>query len=172
MIPNVVPEDFSSMEYLRSVKFDDAKNGYYVAHYGKVPSGTRASPPLLFLIHLGRLAAKEIHKLTDGDVCVTFDQFTVEKMRPGVGFFPITDSQVFGEYVCMFVFGGGVTIEFTKGIKKLPGIYVKPNSLVVLSGEARYILKRSIGDRKFDMVDGVKTQRTTTYIVTMRVAQF
>jgi len=47
-------------------------------------------------------------------------------------------------------------------------LYVKPNSLYIMSGDARYVWTHELSPKKYDMSDGNKINRVRRISVTFR----
>lgn len=82
------------------------------------------------------------------------DQLTVNIYEPGHGIGPHLDNvHAFDEYIISLSLISSVIMEFrNKETKQLAKLYLKPNSLVVLTGESRYKWNHSIPERKHDIL--------------------
>lgn len=82
------------------------------------------------------------------------DQLLINRYLPGQGISAHTDHvRQFGPIVVAITLGSGIEMEFTKGTEKV-NVYVEPNSLYVMSGDARYKWRHAIIPRKSDVVNG------------------
>lgn len=112
-----------------------------VQHYGyKYDYKTKGN-----LEYLGELPAflKEI------EVGFKFNQVIVNEYLPGQGISPHIDLGVFGDTIASLSLGSSCIMEFAKSFAKIP-LFLPPQSLLKLSGEARYNWKHSIPARKQD----------------------
>jgi len=93
-----------------------------------------------------------------------FDQLTLNNYAPGDGIPPHVDKHSpFQEIFMALSLKSGVTMHFKKGEVVKEGeeskseaqrdIYLKPRSLILFSGEARYNWLHSIAQRKIDKVE-------------------
>lgn len=85
----------------------------------------------------------------------TFNQCIVNNYMPGQGISPHIDVTKYGDVIGCFTFGSGAEMVFSHKFESdSMGLYVKPNSLYIMSGESRYMWKHSMPNRKSDKVDG------------------
>jgi alkylated DNA repair dioxygenase AlkB len=97
------------------------------------------------------------------------NQLIINQYLPGQGIAAHIDHTArFGDKIACVTIGSGIEIEFTRGAEKKT-IYVEPNSLYVMSGEARYKWKHEIIARRADLVDGKTIPRGTRVSLTYRV---
>ena len=100
-----------------------------------------------------------------------FDQLIINKYLPGQGIAPHIDKpSQFGPYIACVTLGSGVEIQFSKTGEETIPIYVEPNSLYIMSGDARYTWKHGIASRKSDLVSDQKIARGTRISLTFRTA--
>jgi alkylated DNA repair dioxygenase AlkB len=100
-----------------------------------------------------------------------FSQCLVNKYVDNQGIAAHIDALTFGKYICCFTIGNGANLRFSKG--KGEGddffdLYTEPNSLYVMSGEARYSWKHEMKKLKFDVVNNKKIKRGERISVTFR----
>lgn len=87
-----------------------------------------------------------------------FNQVLINRYLPGEGISAHIDApSLFKGAIACFTIGSGVEIEFTRDTE-LYRLYVKPNSLYVMTGESRYEWKHAIRPRLKDdkMIRGVR----------------
>ena len=100
-----------------------------------------------------------------------FDQLIINEYMCGQGITPhIDDTKKFGPIIACVTLGSGIEIEFTRSQHETFKIYVEPNSLYIMSGDARYLWKHGIIQRKTDRVDGKRHCRGTRISLTFRTA--
>ena len=96
------------------------------------------------------------------------DQVIVNEYMPGQGISAHIDCvPCFGDTVASLSLGSGAVMQFTNGSERQE-LYLKPRSLVVLSGEVRYKWTHAIPARKSDVVDGFKIERGRRVSLTFR----
>ena len=97
-----------------------------------------------------------------------FDQCIVNQYLPSQGISPhIDDPRQFTDFVACFTVGSGGTMVFQKENEKIE-LFVKPGSLYIMSGEARFEWKHSMVGKKSDVVDGEKRMRGVRTSITFR----
>ena len=67
----------------------------------------------------------------------------------------------------LFTLGHGANLHFSKGDAHMD-LYTEPNSLYIMSGEARYSWKHEMKKLKYDVVNGKKVKRGERISVTFR----
>jgi hypothetical protein len=73
----------------------------------------------------------------------------------------------FGAVIGCYTLGSGATMVFTHaGVKE--SVYVRPNSLYMMSGDARYVWSHEMPARASNMVDKQRIQRARRVSVTFR----
>lgn len=96
------------------------------------------------------------------------DQAIVNEYLPGQGISAHVDCvPCFDDKIASLSLGSGAMMQFTNGNAKQE-VYLKPRSLIILSGEARYKWTHAIPARKSDVVDGFKIGRSRRVSVTFR----
>jgi len=92
------------------------------------------------------------------------DQLIVNEYKPGQGIYAHIDHVgYFGDVIVCLNIGSGIAIDFTKDGQKR-SIYVKPKSLYIMSGPARYEWRHGIAATMYD----VGTKRGTRWSLTYR----
>lgn len=97
---------------------------------------------------------EELMKTTEG----TFDQCIINRYLPGQGIGKHIDALSYGNTVCCFTFGSGAEIEFTRGTEVYK-LYTEPQSLYVMSDEARYEWAHQMKPRSNDLGHGPRGVR-------------
>lgn len=96
------------------------------------------------------------------------DQIIINEYLPGQGIAAHTDCiPCFKEVIASLSLGGSCVMTFTKDIQK-HSMLLQPNSLLVLSGPARYEWQHSIPARKTDIINSSKFVRTRRVSLTFR----
>ncbi|MFP4386926.1 MAG: alpha-ketoglutarate-dependent dioxygenase AlkB [Alphaproteobacteria bacterium] len=96
------------------------------------------------------------------------DQAIVNEYQPGQGISAHVDCvPCFDNEIASLSLGSGATMQFIKGSEKQE-LYLKPRSLIILSGEARYEWTHAIPARKSDIADGFKIERGRRVSLTFR----
>ena len=101
------------------------------------------------------------------------EQIIVNEYTPGQGISAHIDSHIFGKSIISLSLGSATTFVFTHSkTKQKKELYVKPRTLMIMSGDARYVWKHEIKKRKTDdvMINDSKTRipRETRVSVTFR----
>lgn len=92
------------------------------------------------------------------------DQLIINEYKPGQGIFAHIDHvKYFGDVIVCLNLGSAIGIDFTKDNKK-KSIYVKPKSLYIMSGSARYEWRHGIAASMYD----VGTKRGIRWSLTYR----
>jgi alkylated DNA repair dioxygenase AlkB len=85
------------------------------------------------------------------DQDVPFDQLIINQYLSGQGIAAHIDHTIkFGAIIACVSLGSGIEITFTRTGYDAVKIYVEPNSLYIMSDEARYLWKHAIAQRKSD----------------------
>ncbi len=96
------------------------------------------------------------------------DQAIINEYLPGQGISAHIDCvPCFDDVIASLSLGSDVMMQFSSDEEK-HDIFLERNSLIILSGEARYKWKHAIPSRKSDIVDGVKLGRHRRVSVTFR----
>jgi alkylated DNA repair dioxygenase AlkB len=144
-----------------------------VQHYGwrydyrarSVSDSSRLGPLPGWLADL----AQQLH--ADGFSPTVPDQVIVNEYVPGQGIAPHVDCQpCFGPVVAMLSLGSPVQMDYEK--VDGPGrtaLLLEPESLVILTGDARYQWRHGIAKRRFDSQYGVRRSRRVS--LTFRTVQ-
>ena len=96
-----------------------------------------------------------------------FNQCLINNYEPGQGISKHIDLITFGGVIGCFTFGSGSVMTFRRN-NEVFNIYVRPNSLYIMSGESRYIWTHEMPSRKSDVVEGKKLLRNRRVSVTFR----
>lgn len=104
----------------------------------------------------------------EGYFSLTPDQVIVNEYLPGQGIASHTDCiPCFGDTIASISLGSGCQMDFVDGEARTSH-YLEPQSLLVLSGEARYQWKHGIAARKSDKVNGIAISRARRISLTFR----
>lgn len=126
--------------------------------------------PEVFLA-LARTANVCCEALRLEDASVPFNQCLVNEYIPqhshGINFH--TDLKDFGPIIACYTFGSGTEMQFRLGQEIVP-VRVEPNSLYIMSGDARWVWQHSMPGRKSDPdpSGGPRIKRGVRYSVTFR----
>ena len=74
---------------------------------------------------------------------------------------------MFDDYMAVISLGAPIVLEFRRNRKAIP-LFIPGNSLLIMSGEARYAWTHGIASRRLDMVDGALLRRGTRVSLTFR----
>lgn len=144
-----------------------------VIHYGYIYSYTGKNEPLTKTdsIPANYMSLFDMKNSLEGlPVGWKPDQLIINQYLPGQGIAGHIDHTVkFGPIVVCGTLGGGVEIEFTRAGHETQHVYVEPNSLYIMTGDARYEWKHGIVKRKSDKVKGKTIPRTKRVSLTFRV---
>ncbi len=100
-----------------------------------------------------------------------FNQCIVNNYLPGQSISQHIDDKSYGDVIGCFTLGGGATMIFknkNKNNNNKINMYVKPNSLYIMSGDARYVWTHEMTKRKYDIIDNNKIKRSRRISVTFR----
>ncbi len=96
------------------------------------------------------------------------EQLIVNEYMPGQGISAHIDCiSCFGDTIAIISLGSSVMMQFDKEDERQE-IYLKPRSLAVISGPARYHWMHAIPARKSDKVGGIKIPRARRISLTFR----
>jgi len=101
------------------------------------------------------------------DDSYVFNQCIVNDYQPGQGIGKHTDIKAYGAVIGCYTFGSGATMIFRKG-DQVESIYVKSNSLYMMSGPSRLEWTHEMPSRKSDVVNGKREIRGRRVSVTFR----
>ena len=79
------------------------------------------------------------------------EQLIINEYTPGQGINPHTDAKVFGDPIISLSLGSSCEFLFSHPNGEQYSLFLKPRTLVVMSGESRYIWKHSIPNKKADI---------------------
>jgi len=97
-----------------------------------------------------------------------FNQCIVNNYLPGQGISRHTDVKKYGGVIGCFTLGGGATMTFKNNDHEDEHLYVAPNSVYIMSKDARYLWTHEMISKKIDIVDNIKTKRERRISVTFR----
>lgn len=134
----------------------NGKNSRMVMHYGyeynyKTGDVSKPAPPFPPYINalVDIIESIGIGDFSNGKV----DQCLINKYEPGQGIAAHIDSLKYGEFIYCFTFGSGANMEFTHPTTNARvSVYTEPNSLYIMSGDARYKWKHEMRPLKTDTV--------------------
>ncbi len=101
------------------------------------------------------------------DSSYSFNQVIVNNYEPSQGISKHTDIKSYGAVIGCYTIGSGATMRFRKN-NEIVDIYVKPNSLYIMSGDARYLWTHEMPSTKTDMCDGKRVVRSRRVSITFR----
>lgn len=97
-----------------------------------------------------------------------FNQCIVNNYEPGQAISRHIDLKTFGKVIGCYTLGSGATMRFAKG-SVTKDIYVKPGSLYLMSGDARYLWTHEMISKKKDILeDGNTIERKRRISITFR----
>jgi len=148
-------------------------NSRRVQHYGysynyrtsNVSKKCDTIPDILLPIRdlLGKIC--KIKKLIPDDYI--FNQCIINRYETGQGIGKHIDTTNYGSVIGCYTAKSGCYMVFTRNTEKVK-IYVKPNSLYIMSGEARYNWYHQMLPVKTDLVLGQSINRKTRISLTFR----
>lgn len=169
---NVIDEKFSDevLEFLDGENgkwktLSESKNSRKVQHYGYIydyksrninKKGEKI--PQVFQPLIEYLSKKSLG---------TFNQIIVNNYEPGQGISAHTDVKEYGNTIACFTLGSGSIMRFTREDLSYD-LYVKKNSVYIMTGESRYNWKHEMVSRRSDLIDGKKIQRGRRISITFR----
>jgi len=123
-------------------------------------------PPIpSYLYQLIKSLKSYIKKLKLKDL--DFNQVIINKYEPGQGISKHTDAKDYGPIIGCYTIESGSTMKFNKDDKS-SSLYVKPNSLYIMSGDSRYKWDHEMPSTKSDRVDGKRIPRDQRISITFR----
>jgi len=147
------------------------KNPRMVKHYGYVydyTTGNTLEKTDEYPKLISDLRDTIYHVLDDDDEENLFDQCIINKYLPGQGINAHIDKLTYGDKVASFTFNSGVEMEFQYQKTKSFKLYVKPDSLYIMTDESRFDWTHQIRPRKSDVVNGQVKPRKTRFSITFR----
>ena len=100
----------------------------------------------------------------------TPEQVIVNEYVSGQGIAAHTDdTKMFSDQIVSISLLSGIIMDFDGPKSAAWSVYLKPNSCVALSGDARYLWKHSIPKRKSDLVSGKRVARSRRISITFRL---
>ena len=97
-----------------------------------------------------------------------FNQCIINNYDAGQGISSHIDIKKYGDVIGCFTIGSGATMRFKNDSFELYDIYVEPDSLYIMSNEARYKWRHEMIARKSDNVNGNKIKRSRRISITFR----
>ena len=174
-IPNIpglryVPNFISVLESIELLKLIDEQDWRAdlkrrVQHYGYIYDyRRRAISNDMKLGPLPNWLSELSYKLIEQKIFMEIpDQVIINEYEPGQGIAAHIDCvPCFGNNIASISLGGAVDMRFDKG-DEIHNLYLMPQSLLVLSGEARLKWRHAIPARKSDMVVGKKSHGQDAY---------
>lgn len=130
--------------------------GYEYVYSGGPPKPTDPIPVMYQLFNNRSTLPTELQQiLADWEP----NQLLINRYLPGQGISHHTDHlKYFNSIVVGITIGSGIEMEFVKAGQTVP-IYLEPNSLYVMSKDARYKWTHGIRSRNTDTVNGVIINR-------------
>jgi len=148
-------------------------NSRKVQHYGyKYGYNTyniheKADPFPEFIIPLQKKLEKitKIKNLVSNDY--NFNQCIINNYQGNQGISRHIDVKSYGDVIGCYTIGSGAIMRFRLGNEKVE-LYTKPNSLYIMSGDARYKWTHEMPSVINDIVDGKKIRRGRRISITFR----
>jgi alkylated DNA repair dioxygenase AlkB len=105
----------------------------------------------------------------DGYAASVPNQLVANEYQAGIGIFDHIDQAVFGDVVIAVSLGSTCAMRFTRADPEASEeLLIEPRSLLVLSGEARWLWKHGIPARTADFCDGRENVRSRRVSLTFR----
>jgi alkylated DNA repair dioxygenase AlkB len=166
-------DTIKELDKCKWLPLSNASNSRLVQHYGfKYNYATyqineKCEPIPSFLDKYKELLYNICLQLKIIDSKYEFNQCIVNNYLKGQGISAHIDVKKYGGVIGCFTIGSGATMVFENANEKKE-VYVKPNSLYIMSGDSRFIWKHSMTSRKFDIVDDIKNERGRRISITFR----
>jgi alkylated DNA repair dioxygenase AlkB len=97
-----------------------------------------------------------------------FNQCIVNNYEAGQSISKHIDVKSYGAVIGCFTIGSGATMKFSKN-DEYHDLYVAPNSLYIMSSDARYVFKHEMTGTKYDNYNGQKIERGRRISITFRM---
>lgn len=97
-----------------------------------------------------------------------FNQCIINNYEPGQGISKHIDVKSYGDVIGCYTFGGGATMKFTNPAGRAENLYTEPNSLYIMSGDARYKWTHEMLANKTDVFNGMSVARKRRVSITFR----
>jgi len=171
---NVISPEFSHelSQYLESTDdfkpLNSSKNSRQVIHYGfnynyKTKNIYEVAPDMPPIIH----QLRELIRIHQDTPTEQFNQCIINKYEIGQGISPHIDLVKYGPTICCFSLGSTAIMEFNRNNKNTE-VFIEPDSLYVMSDEARYKYTHSMPQRKYDIHNKTTLYRKIRYSITFR----
>jgi len=108
-----------------------------------------------------------IQKIKDRSLMEKVEQAIINEYTPGQGIAAHIDSPVFGDTVISVSLGSTVPMVFERDSERVERV-LERRSLLVLTGEARYLWKHSIEKKRSDLIDDCLRPRGRRVSITLR----
>jgi len=151
----------------------DSPNSRVVQHYGykynyKNHNNKEMGKPIPDTFsELIQSLQQKVQELQLGDSSYSFNQIIVNNYEPGQGISKHTDIKSYGAVIGCYTIGSGATMRFRKK-DEVVDLYVKPNSLYVMSGDSRYLWTHEMPSTKSDKYNGKCIMRDRRISITFR----
>lgn len=96
------------------------------------------------------------------------DSIQINEYYPGQGVKPHIDSHYNGNIITILSILGHTVLNFIHPKKENFSIFIPPRSLFQMKDEIRQEWQHSIEEKKFDIVEGIKLERTKRYSIVFR----
>ena len=159
------------LDKLQWVPLSSSKNSRMVQHYGykynystyNIKEKCEPLPnDLEFLPDILTNICKKIFVKTD-----KFNQCIINNYNVGQGICKHIDVKSYGSVIGCFTIGSGSSMIFRNGSINHE-IYIEPNSLYIMSGDARYLYTHEMPSRKTDTINGKSIKRSRRISLTFR----
>ena len=151
----------------------DNPNSRVVQHYGykynyKSHNNKEMGTPIPDIFsELIQTLQQKVQELQLADSSYSFNQIIVNNYEPGQGISKHTDIKSYGAVIGCYTLGSGATMRFRKK-DEVVDVYVKPNSLYVMTGDSRYLWTHEMPSTKTDLYNGKRIARDRRISITFR----
>jgi len=151
----------------------DNPNSRVVQHYGykynyKSHNNKEMGTPIPDIFsELIQTLQQKVQELQLADSSYSFNQIIVNNYEPGQGISKHTDIKSYGAVIGCYTLGSGTTMRFRKK-DEVVDVYVKPNSLYVMTGDSRYLWTHEMPSTKTDLYNGKRIARDRRISITFR----
>lgn len=148
-------------------------NSRKVQHYGykygyrsyDIHQKTDPIPNFLLPLQKKLIKIAKFKKIINEDY--VFNQCIINNYVKNQGISKHIDVKDYGNVIGCYTTGSGATMRFRLGKEKVD-IYTKPNSLYIMSGDARYKWTHEMPSNLSDLVDGKRIKRGRRISITFR----
>ena len=169
----IVPDIVSKLDEYKWTPLTNSVNSRIVQHYGykynyltyNIKEKTDPFPDFLnpYVDKLYNLTSR-MNLIPEN---YKFNQCIVNNYSVGQGISKHIDVKSYGNVIGCFTINSGATMIF-RHLDKSINLYVEPNSLYIMSGEARYLWSHEMTTNKYDKINDTMNKRDRRISITFR----